>query len=88
MELWVLNHLTSLALKFEQVRKLVNKYLDISLLKSNTDSFFLFFFFFFFILLTEHTQVTPGLPMLQVNYYITYGQFQLCASSYISNKFS
>ena len=27
------------------------------------------FFFFFFFLFTEHTQVTPGLPMLQRRFY-------------------
>ena len=28
----------------------------------------IFLFFFFFFLFTEHTQVTPGLPMLQMLY--------------------
>ena len=27
---------------------------------------------FYLLLFTEHTQVTPGLPMLQMIYYITY----------------
>ena len=36
-----------------------------------------YFFFFFFYFITEHTQVTPGLPMLQMKLYNIYTYCQL-----------